>query len=77
MRPQPQCLACARRREPVAGTIQVCDAFPQGIPMAIIRNQVDHREPQPGDHDLQWESLNGLPFPEHALAANLPKPPAA
>jgi hypothetical protein len=46
--PAPICLGCRRfvvaDREPLT-----CDAFPSGIPEAIIMNGADHREPYPGD----------------------------
>lgn len=31
-----------------------CEAFPDGIPQAIIDSTLDHREPVAGDHDLQF-----------------------
>lgn len=75
-RPQSQCLVCAHRREPQADGTQTCDAFPNGIPLAIQRNQVDHREPQLGDHGVRWKSLMDMPFPEWAMADQLPTPEA-
>lgn len=46
-----QCVACARKT-PGAGT---CEAFPDGIPDAILLNDADHRYPFPGDGGLQFK----------------------
>ena len=32
----------------------VCQAYPDGIPDVIIRGEVDHIEPYPGDHGIQY-----------------------
>jgi len=31
-----------------------CEAFPEGVPSAILLNQVDHHLPFPGDHGLMF-----------------------
>jgi hypothetical protein len=31
-----------------------CDAFPAGIPDAILENEVDHTKPLKGDHGMQY-----------------------
>jgi len=31
-----------------------CNAYPEGIPKAILTNKVDHRKPYRGDHGIQF-----------------------
>lgn len=46
------CILCRHRP---AGEHQVCAAFPQGIPLAILRDEHDHHFTYPGDHGIQFE----------------------
>jgi hypothetical protein len=32
-----------------------CLAYPTGIPEEILTGEVDHSEPQEGDHDIQFK----------------------
>ena len=67
--PLSQCGTCQRLQSPfdaataagVAGPW--CEAFPEGIPVDIYGNDVDHRNPVDGDHGLQWVALPGASYP--------------
>lgn len=51
----PICVNCQRLHAAVYGKWGMyCDAFPDGIPDAIIGSRVDHRKPVDGDHGLQF-----------------------
>ena len=51
-----QCAYCKNYDRVVRG---VCAAFPDGIPDEIMWGvQYDHRQPYPGDHNIQFEALN-------------------
>lgn len=75
-RPQSQCGACDRYRSPfsaenTAGLDEpFCAAFPAGIPAEVYDNDLDHRQPIAGDHDLRWTPRAGAEFPEYAFAPN-------
>jgi len=74
-RPIPQCLVCRRLDSPldtdVASLHQTCAAYPDGIPSEIWQNMFDHRQPHGDDQGLQWDGLDGMTFPEWALAGHL------
>ena len=62
-----QCMSCRHFQR---GTGWTCVAFPDGIPPDVKDNAVDHRQPLPGDHGIQWErdpaSVFGNPFVDEA-----------
>ena len=35
-----------------------CKAYPEGIPMGILTNDLDHREPLDGDHGIQFQQAS-------------------
>lgn len=69
-----QCAYCARLSR--VTDMQVCQAFPGGIPDAILMNEADHRKPwpdpatgEPGDVGVSgYESLTFVP--REGLAAD-------
>ncbi len=48
------CTMCRHLRETRDRT---CNAFPDGIPMPIWMGEHDHRTSYPGDHGIQFESV--------------------
>jgi hypothetical protein len=52
------CVWCTRFRREVRDK-NVCDAFPDGIPDAVILMEHDHRCPYPGDHGLRFDPRPG------------------
>lgn len=47
----PMCYSCIHKKEKRL----TCEAFPDGIPNAILLSQEDHRKPFVGDGDIQFE----------------------
>ena len=37
-----------------------CDAFPDGVPVSILDNEVDHRQSVEGDNGLQFSPIESL-----------------
>jgi hypothetical protein len=51
----PQCPDCAHLRDDKLWT---CDAYPQGIPGAILSGDWDHTQPFPRDRGIRFERKN-------------------
>lgn len=53
---EPQCMSC--RHWHSLASVRTCDAFPDGIPAAIILNEVIHDSEYPGDHGIIYHPAN-------------------
>lgn len=59
----PICFECQR----LNGTVPMeCEAYPTGIPQAILMSEVDHHNPYEGDHGLQYLPIGEPPDDQHA-----------
>jgi hypothetical protein len=67
----PQCDACIHLNREASYNPMRCDAFPDGIPVAIQSNKHDHSEPYPGDHGIRYEQIRPGPRAEVAVWAIL------
>jgi len=54
-----QCPLCAH----YVGDLS-CEAFPDGIPVAILQGDYDHSDPYPGDNGIQFEPIGETPTAE-------------
>jgi hypothetical protein len=52
-----QCSACQHYRPWFRGRT-TCDAYPDDIPVEILRNRIDHRAPYLGDHGIRYKALH-------------------
>ena len=50
----PQCTFC-KHFQGFRGAKGLCNAFPDGIPTAIVNNEFDHKYSYNGDHGTRWE----------------------
>jgi len=53
----PQCLDCKHRFPHETGKPMHCAALPEKIPVIILKNRHDHREPYPGDNGIRFEPV--------------------
>lgn len=57
------CATCKRLvTQDVRKDVVKCEAFPKGIPDAILDGEHQHREAFKGDHGLRWSPLKGFLF---------------
>jgi hypothetical protein len=52
------CYNCKHFTPDAPGGPFVCEAFPDGIPAAIVESVTDHREPVEGDRGVRYEAVN-------------------
>lgn len=53
------CVYCKHLRNTI-GIPSKCDAYPEGIPVEIRTEEVDHRKPYKGDNGIQFEVKDGV-----------------
>ncbi len=53
----PQCLKCRHLLPRESGELMHCSAFPEEIPVAILKNLHNHCEPYPGDSGIRFEPV--------------------
>jgi len=60
----PQCMICKHLVVPEEQAPYTCLAFPEGVPDAALKNEVDHRQEMPGDNGVRWTpDESGEPHP--------------
>jgi|6_EtaG_2_1085325.scaffolds.fasta_scaffold15048_7 hypothetical protein len=64
-----QCISCRWYVGGIRPGVYACEAFIRGIPLKILRGEIDHRTPHPNDNGIQWEeSAIWRKFYDEALA---------
>lgn len=57
----PMCFGCRHFNRKLNDRFS-CDAFPDGIPVTIILNTLDHAFPAPDDNGVRYESDGGREY---------------
>lgn len=52
-----QCFNCTRFLGISDESVPHCAAFPNGIPEQILKGEVDHRQPYPGDGGIRFDAV--------------------
>lgn len=47
---------CQKCKHMYNSLVWTCSAYPHGIPVEILRGDIDHHYPYTGDHGVQFES---------------------
>ena len=50
----PACFDCTHFQGRIEGKLR-CKAFPDGIPLELIKQGIKHDTPYPGDHDIRFK----------------------
>ena len=71
---QPYCPYCLHYRSTNEEDVEICGAYPDGIPTAILVGDVDHRFPYEGDGGIRFEfRLSMIPgIPPYVFGAGAP-----
>lgn len=59
----PECMACRHLDRSPDATVNRCTAFPDGIPLPLLRAERLHRSPYAGDHGVRFERAESAPSP--------------
>lgn len=61
----PMCISCSRldTKSPMEWPRLRCDAYPGGVPLAIVERRADHTKPYAGDGGKQFEQDKDRPEP--------------
>ena len=52
-----KCMTCKYYTDPDDYALPTCKAFPKGIPLKLLYEEVDHEKPYPGDNGIRYEPI--------------------